>query len=354
MIKLYNKIISSGKENDMLKFKNIELKHGIMLAPMAGATDYSFRKVCREMGAEYLVSEMVCAKALCYEQKNKKSLASSPSKTAPLAAIRDGELPMAVQIFGSEPEYMAEAARMIAENSYRGTTSLYAPSVIDINMGCPVQKVVSNGEGSALLKNPGLAEKIVESVVRAVDIPVTVKIRIGWDKESINAVEMAKRLEAAGASLICVHGRTREQQYAPSADWTQIAAVKHAVNIPVVGNGDIFEARDAIRMIEQTGCDGVMIGRGALGNPWIFENTIRLFEGGEERDIPQNERIDTALYHLGLMIENKGEIAGIAESRKHLGWYMKGIRGAADIRNRINCAQTLDEIVEILLKLKDL
>lgn len=337
----------------MLKIGNIELKHGIMLAPMAGATDHAFRTVCKSFGAEYLVSEMVCAKALCYEQKIKKSITASPSKTAPLAAIREGELPMAVQIFGSEPSFMAEAAKMIAENSYRGTTSLFTPTAIDINMGCPVPKVVSNGEGSALLKNPDLASEIVEAVVKAVDIPVTVKIRIGWDKNSINAVEMAKRLEAAGATLICVHGRTREQQYAPYADWTQIAAVKKAVNIPVIGNGDIFTPDDALKMINETECDGIMIGRGALGNPWIFENTVNLFEGRPIREISQNEVIDTALSHLGLMIEDKGERAGVAESRKHLGWYMKGLRGAAELRNRINTAATLEELTELLLTLKE-
>ena len=337
----------------MLKIGNIELKHGIMLAPMAGATDHAFRTVCKSFGAEYLVSEMVCAKALCYEQKIKKSITASPSKTAPLAAIREGELPMAVQIFGSEPSFMAEAAKMIAENSYRGTTSIFTPTAIDINMGCPVPKVVSNGEGSALLKNPDLAVEIVAAVVKAVDIPVTVKIRIGWDKNSINAVEMAKRLEAAGAALICVHGRTREQQYAPYADWTQIAAVKKAVNIPVIGNGDIFTPDYALKMINETECDGIMIGRGALGNPWIFENTVGLFEGRPIREISQNEVIDVALSHLKLMIEDKGERAGVAESRKHLGWYMKGLRGAAELRNRINTAATLEELTELLLTLKE-
>ena len=336
----------------MLKIGNAELKNGIMLAPMAGATDYAFRKVCRNFGAEYLVSEMVCAKALCYEQKIKKSVASSPSKTAPLAAILDDELPMAIQIFGSEPEFMAKAAQMIAENNYRGTTSKFTPTAIDINMGCPVNKVVSNGEGSALLKNPELAGKIVEAVVKAVDIPVTVKIRTGWDSNSINCVEMAKRLEASGASLICVHGRTREQQYTPYADWTQIARVKEAVSVPVIGNGDIFEPTDALKMLQETGCDGVMIGRGALGNPWIFENTINLFEGRNERKISVNEIVDTALWHLELMIQSKGERAGIAESRKHLGWYMKGVRGAAELRNRINCAESLKELTAILQTLE--
>jgi tRNA-dihydrouridine synthase B len=269
-----------------------------------------------------------------------------------LAAIGENELPMAIQIFGSEPEFMAEAARMLQDLSYKGCCSEVRPAAIDINMGCPVRKITSNGEGSALMRDPKLAGRICLAVSKAVDIPVTVKIRIGWDKNSINAVEMAKRLEAAGAALICVHGRTREQQYAPYADWTQIAAVKKAVNIPVIGNGDIFTPDDALKMINETECDGIMIGRGALGNPWIFENTVNLFEGRPIREISQNEVIDVALSHLRLMIEDKGERAGVAESRKHLGWYMKGLRGAAELRNRINTAATLEELTELLLTLK--
>ena len=336
-----------------LTIGSVTLKHGLMLAPLAGVSDHPFRCICRALGAEMTVSEMVSAKSLCYEKKSRRASVGENSKSAPLAKVWADDVPMAVQLFGSEPEFMAEAARMIAENNYRGTTSKFKPTAIDINMGCPVPKVVSNGEGSALLKNPELAGKIVEAVARSVDIPVTVKIRTGWDKNSINAVEMAKRLEASGATLICVHGRTREQQYAPYADWTQIARVKEAVKIPVVGNGDIFECQDALRMIKETGCDGVMIGRGALGNPWIFENVINLFEGREMREISVNETVDVALAHLKLMIEDKGERAGIAESRKHLGWYMKGIRGASELRNRINCAQNLSELTEILTTLKE-
>lgn len=337
----------------MLKIGKTELAHGIMLAPMAGATDYAFRSICRDRGAEYIVSEMVCAKALCYEQHNKRSLASSPSRTAPLAAVRREELPMAVQLFGSEPEYMAEAARLIYENSYRGTTSECPPVAIDINMGCPVQKVVSNGEGSALLKDPALAARIAEAVVLATPLPVTVKIRTGWDASSINAVEVARRLEAAGVSLVCVHGRTREQMYAPRADWGQIAAVKRALSIPVVGNGDIFSPSDALKMLDETGCDGVMIGRGALGNPWIFENLLRVLAKEEEREIGTREIIDTALAHTELLIAQKGERVGLAESRKHLGWYIKGIRGAAELRSRLNTAQNLDEIKELLLSIEE-
>lgn len=334
-----------------VKIKDLFLKHGLVLAPMAGVTDRTFRNICRSFGAEYTVSEMVCAKSLCYEQKSKRS---SPSATATLATVKKGDGPIAIQIFGSEPDIMAEAARMLAEGSYKNCISEEKPMAIDINMGCPVAKVVGNGEGSALLKDPILAGKIVEAVAKSVSLPVSVKIRLGWDKSSINAVEMAKRLEACGASLICVHGRTREQQYAPFADWGEIAKVKNAVRVPVVGNGDIFSAADALSIVEKTGCDGVMVGRGALGNPWIFENIIALFEGRDAREPDAAERVDVALAHVAAMIEEKGERVGIAESRKHISWYIKGMRGAAELRGKVNSALTLDEMKTILTSIKDI
>ena len=249
-------------------FGNITLPHGLALAPLAGVSDRAFRRVCRACGADLTVSEMVSAKALCYEQR-KKDL-KTRSVSGHLASVMKDELPMAVQIFGSEPDFMAEAARMIEANQYLGCESEVPPSAIDINMGCPVKKVTGNGEGSALLKNPALIGEIVTAVVKAVKIPVTVKIRAGWDKDSINAPEVAKIIEASGASMICVHARTREQMYEPGVDRSVIAAVKNAVSIPVLGNGDIYTAADALSMMAETGCDGGMIARGAMGNPWVF------------------------------------------------------------------------------------
>ncbi|MBQ9783392.1 MAG: tRNA-dihydrouridine synthase family protein, partial [Clostridia bacterium] len=249
-----------------MEIGSVHLRNGLLLAPMAGVTDRTFRLLCRRFGADYTVSEMVSAKALCYEQKSKRK-ESLLAGSAPLAAITKAEAPMAVQLFGSEPEFMAEAARMLEANSYRGCVSEIPPVAIDINMGCPVRKITGNGEGSALMKNPRLAGQITEAVCRAVKLPVTVKIRAGWDQNSINAPELAKLLEQAGAAMICVHARTREQLYAPGIDPEIIRQVKEAVGIPVVGNGDVQSAEDAIRMMRDTGCDGVMIGRGAMGNP---------------------------------------------------------------------------------------
>ncbi len=323
------------------------LRHGLMLAPLAGVSDRAFREVCRRCGAEYTVSEMVSAKALCYEQRSKKI-----RRTAPLASVYKAEMPMAIQLFGSEPTFFAEAARMIEEMSYGGCASDTPPAAIDINMGCPVHKIVSNGEGSALMKDPSLASSIVRTIKGAVHLPVTVKIRAGWDKNSINATEMAMRLEDAGADLIAVHGRTREQMYAPSADYDIIRRVKECVGIPVVGNGDIYSAGDAMRMINETGCDGVMIARGALGNPFLFTEIIASLEGKAYTPPSLAERFDIALWQIERMIEEKGERIAIAEARKHLSWYIKGVHGATGARVELCRATTLEELKNILNRLQ--
>ncbi len=323
------------------------IKHGLVLAPMAGATDYAFREVCRAHGASLVVSEMVSAKALCYEQRCKKKNADILSRTAPLAAVRAEELPMAVQLFGSEPEFMAEAASLLESGEYFGCKSTASPTAIDINMGCPVAKVVSNGEGSALMKNIPLATRIVRAVTDSVKLPVTVKIRSGWDKDSINAPELAKALEDSGATMICVHGRTREQFYEPGADYGVIAGVKKAVKIPVVGNGDVCSASDAIRMYEVTGCDGIAVGRGALGNPWIFEEIIAATRGEEYKRPPIGDRMKVALAQTERMCIEKGEYVAVREARKHVSWYISGIRGAAEARNRINSVESIEEIRKI-------
>ena len=326
---------------------DVKLKHGLMLAPLAGVSDHPFRRVCRALGAEYTVSEMVSAKSLCYEKKSKKAQAGQ-SKTAPLAEVHADDVPMAVQIFGSEPEFMAEAAAMLADGSYAGCRSAAKPTAIDINMGCPVHKIVSNGEGSALLRDIPLAGRIVRAVVAAQPLPVTVKIRIGFDADSICAVEMAQELEAAGAAAICVHGRTREQMYRPGVDLEQIAAVKAAVRVPVIGNGDIYTAEDALRMKRETGCDGLMIARGAMGNPWLFSEIMCALEGREFTPPTMAERIETALSQMDQMIEEKGERVGFAESKKQMAWYIHGVKGAAEARGRMMTAQDAGEVARIL------
>ena len=334
------------------KLGNIELENPIMLAPMAGVTDKSFRKICRTCGAEFTVSEMLSAKALCYEQLSKKE--NFESKTAPLASLCADEHPSAVQIFGCEPSFMAEAAARLEELDYKGCTSQIKPSAIDINMGCPVHKIVSNGEGSALMKNPKLAAEIVSATVKALKhTPVTVKIRAGWDDSSKNAPEMAKMLEAAGATLVCVHARTREQMYNPGVDISIIEKVKNAVSIPVIGNGDVNCFADAESMMARTGCDGIMIGRGALGNPWIFEE-IASRKNGEIYTAPTlKEAIDTCLYHVELMRKSKGERVASAEIKKHAALYIKGVRGAASIRDSIMKTTSTSEIEELLFALKE-
>lgn len=330
-----------------IQIGNYTLKHGLFLAPLAGVSDRAFREVCRAHGAEYTVSEMVSAKALCYEQKSRKA-----PRTAPLASVFLAEMPMAIQLFGSEPEFLAEAAKMIEERSYHGCTSDTPPAAIDINMGCPVHKVVSNGEGSALTKDPKRAADIVRAVTRAVKLPVTVKIRTGWDHESKNAVEMAKRLEDAGASLIAVHGRTRADMYSPGVDYDSIRRVKQGVRVPVVGNGDIYCAADALRMLEETKCDGIMVARGALGNPFLFAEIRAALEGREYKAPSWPERFDTAISQVERMIEEKGERIAIAEARKHLSWYIKGAKGAASARVEINRAETLEDMKRILSTLE--
>ena len=327
-------------------FGNITLPHGLALAPLAGVSDRAFRRVCRACGADLTVSEMVSAKALCYEQRQKSGKARSVS--GQLASVMADETPMAVQLFGSEPDFMAEAARMLEANDYIGCVSEVPPSAIDINMGCPVRKVTGNGEGSALLKNPVLVGEIVRAVVRTVSLPVTVKIRAGWESTCINAPEIAKIVEDAGASMICVHARTREQMYEPGVDRSVIAAVKQVVSIPVLGNGDIYTAADALSMMSETGCDGVMIARGAMGNPWLFSEIVAALDGTPFAMPPAAERFEVALAQVREMISEKGERVGIAEAKKHLAWYCHGMEGAAAARGRLMQAASYDELAAIL------
>lgn len=327
-----------------VKIGNAVIRHGICLAPLAGVSDRPFRQMAREFGAEYTVSEMVSAKALCYEQNCRRPATGNRIRTAPLAAVMRDEFPMAVQLFGAEPEFMAQAANLLECGDYLGACGEIPPAAIDINMGCPMAKIVGNGEGSALMQDPDRAAAIVRAVVGAVRLPVTVKMRSGWDAEHINAVELARRVEDAGAAAVCVHGRTRQQMYAPSADWDIIRRVKEAVRIPVIGNGDIFCAADALRMIRETGCDGVMIARGAQGNPWIFRELLCAAEGKNYTPPSVTERLSVAYRHAALLVQERGEKIGIAESRKHMAWYTHGMRGAAAVRGQLMQVSCLDDI----------
>ena len=317
-----------------LTFGGITLPHGLMLGPMAGYTDLAMRLCCREKGAEYTVTEMISATAVCYGDK----------KTPLLARIAEGDTPSAIQLFGSEPDFVAEAAKRLEGGAAGGI----APSAIDINMGCPVPKIAGNGEGSALMKDPRRAAAIVSATVKATRLPVTVKIRLGWDEESQNAPLLAQHLEAAGASLIVVHGRTRRQMYAGDANLSGIAAVKRAVSIPVVGNGDVKDAKSARRMLAETGCDGLMIGRGAVGNPFVFEEIAAHLDGRPYTPPTLAERLSFALHQLRLAALDKGEHTAVMESRKQLAEVIRGSTGAAALRGRINTAASIAEIQEIL------
>ena len=305
----------------------------VFLAPMAGMGDAAFRRICKEHGADYMTTEMVSAKALCYGDK----------KTPILAAIREYEKPIAIQIFGSEPETMAKASGILLDFAAQ---SGIEPVAIDVNMGCPMTKVVKCGDGSALMRTPEKAEEIVRAMVAVCgDMPVTVKLRLGWDDSSRNVVEMAKRLEACGAAAFCIHARTRNEMYSPGIHPEYIKAVKEAVSVPVIGNGDIFCADDAEKMVRETGCDGVAVARGALGNPWLFEE-IHL--GADFIPPSKQERIREALRHFRFMMEEKGERVAVAESRAAIAYYTKGLSGSSRIRGTMNFATTADEIISIL------
>ena len=319
----------------MLKIGNIQLKHGLMLAPMAGYSDRAMRCVCFKRGAEYSVTEMVSAKAVVYGDK----------KTARLAAIRSDEGPVALQMFGSEPGVMAEAAARLALGEGDG---FVPPVAIDINMGCPMPKIYNNGEGSALMKSPELIEKIVREVSAAVPLPVTVKLRVGIDSKHINAVECALAAEEGGAALATVHGRTRVQMYAGLVDRETIADVKNALHIPVIANGDVVDSESALSLLHDTGCDGVAIGRGAVGNPFVFSQIAAVLDGVEYKIPFLDERVHTALEQLSIASLDKGEHVAIPEARKQIALYLRGFRGAAAIRAKINAADTYNEVSDIL------
>ncbi len=312
-----------------MRIGSVELKNNIILAPMAGVSDLPFRLLCKEQGAGMTCMEMISAKAILYGNKNTESLLE----------IHPDEDCASLQLFGSDPKIMADIAKRIEDRHFK---------VLDINMGCPVPKIVNNHEGSALMKDPKLVYDIVNEVARAVSKPVTVKIRKGFDEAHINAVEVARAAEAAGAAAVAVHGRTREQYYAGKADWSIIRDVKEALSIPVIGNGDVLCGKDAKRMLEETGCDGVMIGRGAEGNPFVFGEISAYLEGREYIPPTREEIKSTILKHADLQLKYKGEYIGIREMRKHLSWYLKGFEGAATLRKKINEMETFPELTDII------
>lgn len=310
-----------------LQIGDVTLANNCILAPMAGVTDLPFRLLCKEQGVGLICMEMVSAKAIYYNNKN----------TEDLMAIHPEETPVSLQLFGSDADIIAEMAKRIEERPF---------AILDINMGCPVPKVVNNGEGSALMKNPKLVEEILTKLVKAIHKPVTVKIRKGFNDNNINAVEIARIAESCGVAAVAVHGRTREQYYSGKADWDIIAAVKDAVKIPVIGNGDVVDAYSAKALIEQTGCDGVMIGRAAQGNPWIFKEVVTYLETGVIPPKPTPEQVkDTVIRHAKLQLEYKGEYTGVREMRKHLSWYTAGYPNSARFRQMINSMESMDQLI---------
>lgn len=312
---------------------NVSLDNRVFLSPMAGVTDLPFRLICKQKGCGMLYTEMINAKALCYNDENTKKMTK----------IEDEEHPIAIQIFGSEPEYMGRAAEILNSHSNE---------ILDINMGCPAPKVIKNGDGSALMKNPKLAEQVMRAVVENSTKPVTLKIRKGWDDNSVNAVEIAKIAEQAGISALAIHGRTREQYYSGKADWDIIKEIKESISIPVIGNGDVFEIEDAINMLEKTNCDAIMIGRGAQGNPWIFNRINHYMQTGEILAKPTaEEKISTAIEHMKLAVAEHGEYVAVREMRKHIGWYIKGLKNSARYRDEIN---KLTDCESVIMKLKEL
>ncbi len=316
---------------------NVEIKNQVVLAPMAGICNSAFRRIAKEMGAGLIYAEMVSDKALLYKSK----------KTEDMLYMKDEERPISQQIFGSDKESFVEAAKIVCEKMH--------PDIIDINMGCPVPKVaVSAQAGAALLKNPDKVYEIVKSVVEAVSIPVTVKIRSGWDKNSINALEIAKVCERAGASAICVHPRTRSQRYEGLSDWNIIKEVKESISIPVIGNGDIRSVDDAKRMIELTNCDAVMIGRGVLGNPWLIRDIVNYLEDGAlPKVISKDEKIDMCIKHMNYLLSFKDEKTAVLEMRSHIAWYLKGLDGVNEVKREIFKATTEKDVLEILTKFKN-